>query len=134
MEFSIFAAVLCDKVWNARNSAFHLGTLIEPRRLLSSINEATIDHLKTLARLGRGDTSNFSSSNRLPQWLNPRPGRIRVFVDVAFKNNGGAAGMVVQNNASQILKLATQCFKADSPLEAELLALKFSMEFCAALN
>ncbi|PON36801.1 Ribonuclease H-like domain containing protein [Parasponia andersonii] len=103
MEFNVFAAVLCDKVWNTCNSAFHSGTLIEARRL--------------------------------PQWWNPRPGRIRVFTDAAFKNNGGgAADMVVLNNASQILRLAAQCFKADSLLEAELLALKFGVESCTVLN
>ncbi|PON48030.1 Ribonuclease H-like domain containing protein [Parasponia andersonii] len=84
--------------------------------------------------MGKCDIFNLSSTNRLLRWLTPRPGCIRVFIDTAFKNNRGAADMVVQNNASQILRLAAQCFKADSPLEAELLALKFGVESCAALN
>ncbi|PON62372.1 hypothetical protein PanWU01x14_138970 [Parasponia andersonii] len=87
-----------------------------------------------MSDMGGELNSDHSLNRRMPLWMNPRPGRIRVFIDVPFKNNFGSAGMVACNDTTQILQLCAQCFKTDSSFETELLALKFGAETCKALN
>lgn len=64
------------------------------------------------------------------RWILPRSGRIRVYVDAAFKDNYAMTEVVIQWDTTQTLYMATQRFQAIGPLEVEFRAAEFVMHMC----
>ncbi|PON85359.1 Ribonuclease H-like domain containing protein [Trema orientale] len=127
-EFYVFATILCEKVWHARNSQFHTVKLTDPQRLLYAINALTGEHVKTATSVC--ETRHQVPNTLLVNWLKPTPDRKLIHIDAAFRDNKAAAAAVCRGENNSIIVLATTCFTANSPLEAELKGLHFGLLLC----
>ena len=128
MEFCLFATVLCDRIWQARNEAFHNGIRVEPRFLLKSINTMVgeFDGLKE----GLIEDVHITRKECILQsrWINPRQGRIRVFTDAAYKDDNATTAIIVRDDNNNILLAYTECFAASTALEVEFRAVEYGLK------
>ncbi|PON89664.1 LOW QUALITY PROTEIN: hypothetical protein TorRG33x02_144980 [Trema orientale] len=104
-EFILFTAVLSDKIWKARNNAFHSGTKADPVSLLCQVNEAVGEFLRILV----APTPISDSGRILPYYdesvLIPSPHRVRIWVDATFKAATLMVALVARDSRNNILLL-----------------------------
>ncbi|PON91371.1 Ribonuclease H-like domain containing protein [Trema orientale] len=133
-QFTLFGAVVCDKVWKARNGVFYNGDNADPRIVLSQVNTVIAEFTSVENQLV-GDSNHVGSleSTNL-QRHNLSINGVRIYVDAAFKNGRGTAAIVSRDSNNRILDLVTDSFEASSPLEAEGHALKMGIQLCQGRN
>jgi hypothetical protein len=76
--FQIFAAVLCDLIWFARNKAVHEGFIPDINILASSIRRTSLDHVAA-----------WQSSSLLVKeyWSPPLAGSHKINFDTAIRDH-----------------------------------------------
>ncbi|PON69502.1 hypothetical protein TorRG33x02_259280 [Trema orientale] len=129
-EFILFAAVLSDRIWKARNNAFHSGSKVDSVSLLCQVNEAVGEFL----RIPMAPTPISISGGILPYHdrsvLISSPHRVQVWVDAAFKAVTTMVALVARDSRNNILLLAAKQVHTSTALEAELLAVEFRICSC----
>ncbi|PON81791.1 Ribonuclease H-like domain containing protein [Trema orientale] len=81
-----------------------------------------------------GNTMGRNVPSPSPIWLNPIPGRFRINFDAAFKEGRITLAVVVYDRSLRLHSLTTRCGNVESPLEAELRALEFALQFSSERN
>ncbi|KAF4351484.1 hypothetical protein F8388_024816 [Cannabis sativa] len=83
-EFSLYASVLYHSLWFFRNDAFHNNVQWTLTEMKKRIENQFMGFWKVLVRL---DAGGEERAIVVPRWTHPRPGRIRINVDYATKDN-----------------------------------------------
>ncbi|PON51891.1 hypothetical protein PanWU01x14_213040 [Parasponia andersonii] len=91
----IFGAVLCEKLWLTRNEAFHAVRRTNPTYLLQKINETISEHLQAHMNLQAYMGFDPQIQTTFPHSTKLRLGRIRIFIDAAYKDSRAVAGCVI---------------------------------------
>jgi hypothetical protein len=120
--FQIFAFVLCDLLWFARNKAVHEGLIPDITTLASSIKKTTLDHAAA-----------WQSTSSLVKefWSPPLTGSFKVnYFDIAIQENFSVQAAVSRDSIGKIINALSQ---SDPPCDlnfGETLAARLKQPLC----
>jgi hypothetical protein len=111
--FQIYASVLCDQIWFARNKAVHEGSIPDISSLASSIRRSVLDHAAT-----------WKSSSPLVKefWFPPPAGSYKINFDTAIRDSFLVHATVCRDSKGKIIKAIAQTNPPCDPTYGEALA------------
>jgi hypothetical protein len=111
--FQIFAVVLCDLLWFARNKTAHEGTIPDISSLASSIRKTSLNHAAA-----------WNSPSPLVKefWSPPPEGTFKVNFDTAIQETFSVQAAVCRDSSGKIVKAISQTNPPCDPTYGEALA------------
>ncbi|KAF4352542.1 hypothetical protein F8388_012238 [Cannabis sativa] len=119
-EFALYAAVLYHSLWFFRNFHFHNQGRWRIEDMQKKISKDFDSHWKTINTMAETEQGNHGDS--LSNWINPRPGRMKIYVDFANKDGVGSIGVVVRDPSGSIRALYSEKCTFHSVLHGEMQA------------
>ena len=112
MEFSLFAAVLCDQIWMNRNKAVWGNQSVDSVKLFNQVNKVFIQH-KQAWQL------NLEKKENSSPWKPPPLGWIKCNFDAALKPDKVVLAVVCRDSSGSIIAAQTQEECPGEPIWAE---------------
>ncbi|PON56923.1 hypothetical protein PanWU01x14_177890 [Parasponia andersonii] len=133
-EFTTFAVVACEKIWNVRNTKFYEDSQVNLIYILNLINAVMKEHqqIQTLPTFDM-DRSDIRCDT-LTSYLTFSLGGSKSSLMGPFYYREGAVGVVAKGEDDCILLLTASVFKTSSPLEVKLRALQLGLFHCFNRN
>jgi hypothetical protein len=123
--FQIFAAILCDLIWFARNKAIHEGSIPDISSLASLIRKTTLAHVAVWQS---------TSSTVKEFWSPPSAGSFKINFDTAIRENFSVQAAVCRNSKGKIVKAISQTNPPCDPNFGEALAARLAASLAASLQ
>jgi hypothetical protein len=123
--FQIFASVLCDQLWFARNRAVHEGSIPGITSLASSIRRTTLDRVAA-----------WRSSSPLVKeyWSPPLAKSFKINLDTATLEFFSVQAAVCRDSAGKIIKALSQTNPPCDPNFGEALAARLVVSLATSLQ
>jgi hypothetical protein len=123
--FQIYASVLCDQIWYARNKAVHAGSIPDISALASSIRKAALDHAAA-----------WKSISPLIKelWSPPPAGSFKINFDTAIRASFSVQAAVCRDSKGKIIKAIAQTNPSCEPTYGEALAAQLAASLAAGLK
>jgi hypothetical protein len=123
--FQIFAAVLCDLIWFARNKAVHEGSIPDISSLARLIRKTTLAHAAAW----------HSTSPTVKEiWSPPSAGSFKINFDTAIRENFSVQAAVCRDSKGKIVKAISQTNPPCDPNFGEALAARLAASLAASLQ
>jgi hypothetical protein len=123
--FQIYAYVLCDLLWFARNKAAHKGTILDISTLASSINRTSLDHAAAW---------NSPSPFVKKFWSPPLAGSFKVNFDTAIRENFSVQATVCRDSKGKIVMVISQVNPPCDPTFGEAHATRLVASLATSLQ
>ena len=123
--FQIFASILCDLLWFARNKAVHEGLIPDITTLASSIRKTTLDHAAAWQ----------STSSLVKEFWSPPPaGSFKVNFDTAIRDTFSVQAAICKDSTGKIIKALSQTNPPCDLNFGEALAARLVASLAASLH
>jgi hypothetical protein len=123
--FQIYASVLCDQIWYARNKAVHEGSIPDISSLASSIKRSALDHAAA-----------WKPSSPLVKefWSPPLAGSYKINFDTVIRDSYSVQSAVCRDSEGKIIKAIAQTNPPCEPTYGEALTARPATSLAAVLK